>query len=926
MGKATRRSRGFTLIASLLMLALLSGIALGLMFLVNGSARMGGNDLESNMAYYGAEAGMEKLTTDVLTLYRQKMSPTQSDFDALASTSGPSSALVGGMTYNETVTLGSTTGTTTLSSGPYAGLLAETVPITLQVSAIRPTGAAVNMTRGVEVALIPVFQFGVFSDSDLSYFAGPRFGFQGRVHTNGNLFLAADSGPLILDAKVTAVGEIIRDRLANNFSNGSNYKGSVYIPNQSGGCDNFLTGGAQGSNCLDFGPDSNNATNDASWSGGIPTAGNSNGNWASGTNISTSTFGGMIGNTTSTAVKPLTLPFVSGATTSAQQIQIIRKPASTTESATSQAGSSREYTKATIRILLGDNEAELHPTGTGNDSNDVQLETLASGVSVTGTGTSYFAVGDKVHSGDPNLVIPRCKPNTSASAPYPTHPESGCASWSPSTWPLVRGWLRVEYIDKTSGNPVGITNQWLSYGFAKSGLIARTTPGADTSGHPNAILIFQQLADRNGDGTISGSGSNTAVTAGSPAVAMGYENKSMTASGTNAGINFYPINFYDPREGFPRDSTTLTGTQCYANGIMNAVELDVGNLRKWLKGNTPYSSGDGQSVNFSNQNGYLLYFSDRRGMEPDPNATPTANVTTGESGIEDVLNWSSATGTPDNTLDTHGSAGSAEDVDQNDLLDNWGEVNVGDGFGANTNGATANPYAVVDCWNGGRQNWVSGARHVLKLVDGSLGNLPTRLDNSGGGFTVASENPVYVQGDYNTKSSDAFWTDHTSDDPSAAAAAIIADAVTLLSNSWSDLNSMAQPLSETNRNATTTYYRMAIAGGKNINFLQPNGAGNDFGTDGGVHNFLRYIEDWSSATLHYRGSLVSLYYSEYATGIYKCCSLVYNPPTRDYYFDSDFLTPNLLPPGTPMLQDIENLSYWQNFNPCSAQSGGTCTN
>ena len=65
MGKATRRSRGFTLIASLLMLALLSGIALGLMFLVNGSARMGGNDMESNMAYYGAEAGMEKLTSDV---------------------------------------------------------------------------------------------------------------------------------------------------------------------------------------------------------------------------------------------------------------------------------------------------------------------------------------------------------------------------------------------------------------------------------------------------------------------------------------------------------------------------------------------------------------------------------------------------------------------------------------------------------------------------------------------------------------------------------------------------------------------------------------------------------------------------------------------------------------------------------------------
>ena len=50
------------------------------------------------------------------------------------------------------------------------------------------------MTRDVEVAQIPVFQFGVFSDSDLSYFAGPNFDFGGRVHTNGDLYLAEGNG------------------------------------------------------------------------------------------------------------------------------------------------------------------------------------------------------------------------------------------------------------------------------------------------------------------------------------------------------------------------------------------------------------------------------------------------------------------------------------------------------------------------------------------------------------------------------------------------------------------------------------------------------------------------------------------------------------------------------------------------------------
>ena len=57
----------------------------------------------------------------------------------------------------------------------------------------RPTGASVNLTRTVEVALLPAFEFGVFCDGDCDYFAGPNFNFGGRVHTNGNLFLASGS-------------------------------------------------------------------------------------------------------------------------------------------------------------------------------------------------------------------------------------------------------------------------------------------------------------------------------------------------------------------------------------------------------------------------------------------------------------------------------------------------------------------------------------------------------------------------------------------------------------------------------------------------------------------------------------------------------------------------------------------------------------
>ena len=87
-----------------------------------------------------------------------------------------------------------------------------------------------------------------------------------------------------------------------------------------------------------------------------------------------------------------------------------------------------------------------------------------------------------------------------------------------------------------------------------------------------------------------------------------------------------------------------------------------------------------------------------------------------------------------------------------------------------------------------------------------------------------------------------------------------------------------------------------------------------YGTDGGLHNFLRFLESWNNDALYYKGSLVSLYYSTYATGTFKCCAYsVYQPPDRNYVFDPLFAKPDGLPPGTPSFRDVENLSYRQTF-------------
>ena len=81
------------------------------------------------------------------------------------------------------------------------------------------------------------------------------------------------------------------------------------------------------------------------------------------------------------------------------------------------------------------------------------------------------------------------------------------------------------------------------------------------------------------------------------------------------------------------------------------------------------------------------------------------------------------------------------------------------------------------------------------------------------GLSIVAENPVYVQGDWNAAGG-TFAGAH-------AATAVMADAVTLLSNNWSDVTSFRQPYSPGNRpRGTQTWYRLAIIAGKGVAFPQ----------------------------------------------------------------------------------------------------------
>jgi Tfp pilus assembly protein PilX len=953
MNSSHDRSRGFTLIASLLLLLLMSGIAIGLLMSVNTEGKVGGHDVQNSLAYRSAEGAIEQMTSNLSNTFQNIEAPTAQQICALDSQYpvDPTNS-VQYTTYTLTPTSGCTAPLvaqyTQILAGSYQGLYAQVIPVTLNVTAQRNTISQeqVTMMRTVEVALIPVFQFGIFSDGDLSFFSGPSFGFAGRVHTNGDLYLSVGTGStLTFYDKITAYGNVIRSIEPNGVSTTTasmNQQGTVDILTQSAGCTNPPTP-PPGCRAMQQSEGSANAP--------PPYTNNQNSNWPT---ISESYYNGWIvdgnnGNPGGTGASSLTLPFAAGTTTSGNPgpgpwpFEIIRRPPPG-ESINSTLGAARLANEAQIRVLISDIESDLHFSDWNGDSTqDIPLGSPTYGgpsdtvgLTVNGTAGYYFAWannnsatkdpnGTRPASVDPDYIAPAG--NTTGYWPLLVNPQTTSGRTGNS-------WLLVEAKWNADGKWHGVTKEWLGLGFARGLSVPNAAKGITNNVHPQAILIFQQPADRNGDGIIGTSGTGSCTTV--PCSVTTYSPQTgVYSSGSTAGevefnnvigspFNWLPINFYDTREGEVWDNTPVTEGTGTPNGVMNATELDVRNLQQWLQGKIGTT---GTSVDSVAQNGYILYFSDRRGEQYQTGATSLV----GEYGFEDNVNIAN-NGVPNGTLEPFppGKNMSPEDVNENGTLENYGAVNVGNGFGINTNTNPPNPYSarINLLYRIGRKNQVTGARHVLKLVDGSLGYLPT-APNGSGGFTVAAENPVYIQGDYNSSSADPTWSNPNAGDPAHSAAAVISDAATVLSNNWQDTGfpnaappingSMADSANSNGQSGTTSYYRMAIAAGKGMSAWNPN-AGADTGTDGGLHNFIRYLENWSGATLNYKGSLVSLYYSTYGTGTYKCCNLVYQPPTRNYVFDSDFTLPAGLPPGTPMFRDVDNLSYRQTFTP----RNGTC--
>ncbi|HEV7867447.1 MAG TPA: hypothetical protein VGO90_07180 [Chthoniobacteraceae bacterium] len=173
-----------------------------------------------------------------------------------------------------------------------------------------------------------------------------------------------------------------------------------------------------------------------------------------------------------------------------------------------------------------------------------------------------------------------------------------------------------------------------------------------------------------------------------------------------------------------------------------------------------------------------------------------------------------------------------------------------------------------------------------------------------GGLTFATDNGLYIQGDYNTgrtTSAEPPSNTGTSTSPTVAGyirkpCAVVADAVMVLSNNWLDTNSAS---SLSSRLASNTTVNTAIVSG----IVPTTGtAANPGDYSGGAENFPRFLERWTGDTLTYYGSMVELYTSKQFNTPWKNTGSgpnVYDAPDRKWYFDTNFYTSP--PPGSLMV-------------------------
>src|SRR5690606_11701382 len=312
-------------------------------------------DSTRTQSFYAVHAGLEQLTADLGDLFANNVAPSAAQVNALTTTppdigvtwERPDGTNGYRITFPTDGAGNADATVMTVQNGPFQGLVGLATPYDIEVTGRLRDGSETSLTRTLQTVAIPVFQFGIFSENDLSFFAGPPFNSGGRLHSNENVFLSSDddgtsdTSGLFLASRVTAVGEIVRTHLSNGFQASGNADTGLVRAITSPGTYRLL-GLNEGSLTGNLG----SAVNEPAW-----------------TNLSTGTYNSNTLNGR-TGARRLDLPiamFGDG------PIDLIKRPALNEDTSNPNLLNERFFTLASLRILLSDTAAEITnlPTVTG---------------------------------------------------------------------------------------------------------------------------------------------------------------------------------------------------------------------------------------------------------------------------------------------------------------------------------------------------------------------------------------------------------------------------------------------------------------------------------------------------------------------------------------------------------------------------------
>ena len=193
----------------------------------------------------------------------------------------------------------------------------------------------------------------------------------------------------------------------------------------------------------------------------------------------------------------------------------------------------------------------------------------------------------------------------------------------------------------------------------------------------------------------------------------------------------------------------------------------------------------------------------------------------------------------------------------------------------------------------------------IQMPSVRLANAAQIPANNGLGFTVATKNPLYVLGNYNvqTNGSIANASAATTNTAYTVPAALMSDSLTVLSSHWTDSSSYTAYAQQSSFTAVDETINAAIITG-----TVPSVGNSGTTFSGGVHNLPRLLENWGSANLWLNTSILRLWDSNMATNQFRNpygfspapSNPYYNPPTRHFSFDQNFLNSAKVPPGIPV--------------------------